>query len=155
MWKLQFDKIYRSEFIWKFSFHECVTQVSRGIKKAKKKKRVLTSGNLIEFLSRNSLFNFSGSVMLRAHFLGSHGQFVRPRGKHHRFARRALLVLELIQGACPVGPRRRWSSLRNGKCQWRCYRRPLHRRPESKWMKFLVGAEKEMREADVGSRSYC
>lgn len=80
--------------------------------------------------------------MLRAHFLGSHGQFVRPRGKYHRVARRALLVLELIQGACPVGPRRRRSGWRNGTCQWRCYRRPLHRRTESKWMKFLAGARK-------------
>lgn len=81
--------------------------------------------------------------MLRAHFLGSNGQFVRPRGKYHRIARRAFSVLELIQGTSSIGPRRWWSGLRNGKCQWRCYRRPLHRRLESKWMKFLVEVYRE------------
>lgn len=120
--------------------------VTVGIKVYRKAKNSLSLSlarvSFVMFISYFLSFNIPGSALLRAHLLGPNGQSVRPRGKHHRVARRTLLVLELVQGACPVGPRRRWSGLRNGKCQWRCYRRPLHRRSESKWMKFLVGAPK-------------
>lgn len=78
--------------------------------------------------------------MLRADLLGPDRQFIRPRGKHDRVARRAFLVLELVQGAGTAGVGGRRGGLRDGERQRRRDRRSMHRRLEG---------EPELRESPV------